>query len=162
MSRDLDLILTFPFEEGFFREHNVQATFVGHPLHGSVAARMPREEFFQKHGLAVGRPLLALLPGSRRGEASRHLGRLIAAVRILQRWRPLNFVLPASTTTGKPFFEERISNSAVHIIEGETENALGHADLALVASGTATVEAALLGTPMISRAEPAVAPPSAN
>ena len=143
------LLCIFPFEEGFFREHNVQATFVGHPLYGSVAARIPREEFFQKHGLAAVRPLVALLPGSRRGEASRHLGRLMAAVRILQRWRPLNFVLPASTTTGKPFFEERISNSAVHIIEGETENALGHADLALVASGTATVEAALLGTPMV-------------
>ena len=143
------LLCIFPFEEGFFREHNIQATFVGHPLHGAVATRIPREEFFRKYALAKGRPLVALLPGSRRGEASRHLVELMHAVELLQQWRPLNFVLPASTTTGKQFFEERVSNSAVHIIEGETENTVGHADLALVASGTATVEAALLGTPMV-------------
>jgi len=143
------LLCIFPFEEKFFRDNNVEATFVGHPLHGSVATRIPREEFFEKHRLTEGRSLVALLPGSRRGEASRHLPELMRTVDLLQQWRPLNFVLPASTTTGKRFFEERISNSAVHIIEGETENTVGHADLALVASGTATVEAALLGTPMV-------------
>ena len=143
------LLCIFPFEETFFRDNNVPATFVGHPLHGSVATRISREEFFRKHGLSEGRPLVALLPGSRRGEAARHLPELVRAVELLGQWQPLNFVLPASTTTGKRFFEERISNSAVHIVEGETENAVGHADLALVASGTATVEAALLGTPMV-------------
>ena len=143
------LLCIFPFEEAFFREHNIEATFVGHPLHGAVATRIPREEFFRKYALTAGRPLVALLPGSRRGEASRHLAELMNAVELLQQWRPLNFVLLASTTTGKQFFEERISNSSVHIIEGETENTVGHADLALVASGTATVEAALLGTPMV-------------
>ena len=143
------LLCIFPFEEGFFRGHNIETTFVGHPLHGAVATRIPREEFFRKYALTAGRPLIALLPGSRRGEASRHLPELMNAVELLQQWRPLNFVLPASTTTGKQFFEERISNSSVHIIEGETENTVGHADLALVASGTATVEAALLGTPMV-------------
>lgn len=143
------LLCIFPFEESFFRAHNIQATFVGHPLHGAVATRIPREEFFRKYALEERRPLVALLPGSRRGEASRHLPELMNAVELLQQWRPLNFVLPASTTTGKRFFEERISNTSVHIIEGETEDAVGHADLALVASGTATVEAALLGTPMV-------------
>jgi lipid-A-disaccharide synthase len=143
------LLCIFPFEEAFFRDNNVKATFVGHPLHGAVATRISRQEFFSKHRLTEGRPLVALLPGSRRGEAARHLPELMRAVELLGQWRPLNFVLPASTTTGKRFFEERISNSAVHIIEGETENAVGHADLALVASGTATVEAALLGTPMV-------------
>ncbi len=143
------LLCIFPFEETFFRDNNVPATFVGHPLHGSVATRISREEFFRKHGLSEGRPLVALLPGSRRGEAARHLPELVRAVELLGQWQPLNFVLPASTTTGKRFFEERISNSAVHIVESETENAVGHADLALVASGTATVEAALLGTPMV-------------
>ena len=143
------LLCIFPFEEAFFRDNNVKATFVGHPLHGSVTTRVSREEFFRKHDLTEGRPLVALLPGSRRGEAARHLPELVRAVELLGQWRPLNFALPASTTTGKRFFEERISNSAVHIVEGETENTVGHADLALVASGTATVEAALLGTPMV-------------
>lgn len=143
------LLCIFPFEEQFFRERGVQATFVGHPLHGAVRMTLSREEFFCRHGLDPRRPLVTILPGSRRGEAERHLKTLAETVERLKHWKPMNFVLPASATTGKSFFAERIPDSAVHIIEGETENAVGHADLALVASGTATVEAALLGTPMV-------------
>ena len=142
------LLCIFPFEQEYFRGNGIEATFVGHPLKGKVKASMSRAEFFQAHGLDEQAPLVALLPGSRRGEAQRHLGPLLGAVDRL-RGRRLNFVLPASSTTGKEFFAERISDSAVHIIEGNTENALGHADLALTASGTATVEAALLGAPMV-------------
>ncbi len=143
------LLCIFPFEEGYFRENGIKATFVGHPLKGKVRTTVSREEFFRDHDLDQGAPLVALLPGSRRGEAQRHLEPLLGAVERLGRSRKLNFVLPASSTTGREFFEERISDSAVHIIEGNTENALGHADLALTASGTATVEAALLGAPMV-------------
>ena len=143
------LLCIFPFEEGYFRENGIKATFVGHPLKGKVRTTVSREEFFRNHDLDQGAPLVALLPGSRRGEAQRHLEPLLGAVERLGRCRKLNFVLPASSTTGREFFEERISDSAVHIIEGNTENALGHADLALTASGTATVEAALLGAPMV-------------
>ena len=143
------LLCIFPFEEEYFRKNGVEASFVGHPLQGQVKATVSREEFFRAQGLDDTAPLIALLPGSRRGEAQRHLAPLLGAVERLRRGRRLNFVLPASTTTGKAFFEERISGSCVHIIEGDTENALGHADLALTASGTATVEAALLGVPMV-------------
>ena len=143
------LLCIFPFEQEYFRGNGIEATFVGHPLKGKVTATMSRAEFFQAHGLDEHAPLVALLPGSRRGEAQRHLEPLLGAVERLRRGRRLNFVLPASSTTGKEFFAERISDSAVHIIEGNTENALGHADLALTASGTVTVEAALLGAPMV-------------
>ncbi len=143
------LLCIFPFEQEYFRGNGIEATFVGHPLKGKVNATVSRAEFFQAHGLDEQAPLVALLPGSRRGEARRHLEPLLGAVERLRRGRQLNFVLPASSTTGKEFFAERISDSAVHIIEGNTENALSHADLALTASGTATVEAALLGAPMV-------------
>ncbi len=143
------LLCIFPFEEKYFRDNGIEATFVGHPLKGKVTATMSRAEFFQAHGLDEQAPLVVLLPGSRRGEAQRHLEPLLGAVERLRRGRRLNFVLPASSTTGKEFFAERISDSAVHIIEGNTENALAHADLALTASGTVTVEAALLGAPMV-------------
>ncbi len=143
------LLCIFPFEQEYFRGNGIEATFVGHPLNGKVTATMSRAEFFQAHGLDEQAPLIALLPGSRRGEARRHLEPLLGAVERLRRGRRLNFVLPASSTTGKEFFAERISDSTVHIIEGNTENALGHADLALTASGTVTVEAALLGAPMV-------------
>ncbi len=143
------LLCIFPFEEEFFRRHGVETTFVGHPLYGSLHPTLSREEFCRRHGLAPEKPLIALLPGSRRGEASRHLGPVLNAVARLTQQRPMNFVLPASTTTGRAFFAQRISDPAVQVIEGETENALANADLALVASGSATVEAALLGAPMV-------------
>ncbi len=143
------LLCIFPFEEEFFRRHGVEATFVGHPLYGSLHPTLSREEFCSRHGLVPEKPLIALLPGSRRGEASRHLGPVLDAVARLTQQRPMNFVLPASTTTGRAFFAQRISDPAVQVIEGETENALANADLAMVASGSATVEAALLGAPMV-------------
>ena len=67
------LLCIFPFEEAFFTRAGVKATYIGHPLAGLVAPSLSREEFFRKHGLAAGRPLIAVLPGSRRGEAARHL-----------------------------------------------------------------------------------------
>lgn len=143
------LLCIFPFEEKYFRQNGIEASFVGHPLKGCVNATVSREEFFRSHSLNSEAPLIVLLPGSRRGEAQQHLEPLLGAVRRLQRTRRLNFVLPASSTTGKAFFEERIQDSSVHIIEGNTENALKYADLTLTASGTATIEAALLGVPMV-------------
>jgi lipid-A-disaccharide synthase len=144
------LLCIFPFEEAFFRGYGVPTTYIGHPLAGRVAPRLTREEFFRKHRLAADRPLIAVLPGSRRGEAERHLPALLEAVRQLSTWRAMNFVLAASNTTGREFFQKRMADSEVKLVEGETWDALAHADLALVASGTATVEAALLGTPMIT------------
>ena len=128
----------------------MHATYIGHPLAGLVGATLTRDEFFRKHRLAAGRPLVAVLPGSRRGEAARHLPALLDAVDRLYREQAVNFVLPASATTGARFFQERIGPSPILVIEGESWNAMAHADLALAASGTVTVEAALLGTPMVT------------
>ena len=144
------LLCIFPFEEEFFRGEGVDATYIGHPLAGLVGATLTRDEFFRKHRLASGRPLVAVLPGSRRGEAARHLPALLDAVNRLYREQAVNFVLPASATTGARFFQERIGPSPILVIEGESWNAMAHADLALAASGTVTVEAALLGTPMVT------------
>jgi lipid-A-disaccharide synthase len=150
MRRTIDrLLCIFPFEEKYFRHHGVAATYIGHPLAGIVKPQMSKGEFFKKHRLPKGRPLIAVLPGSRRGEAARHLPTLLKAVNRLYRDRAAIFLLPASVTTGAAFFRERISRSPIQIIEGETWDALAYADLALAASGTVTVEAALLGTPMI-------------
>jgi lipid-A-disaccharide synthase len=144
------LLCIFPFEEEFFRNEGVRATYIGHPLAGLVKPALSRDDFFKKHRLAVGRPLVAVLPGSRRGEAARHLPALLDAVGRLYREQALNVVLPASTTTGAGFFQERIGSSPVRVIEGESWDAMAHADVALAASGTVTVEAALLGTPMVT------------
>jgi lipid-A-disaccharide synthase len=90
------------------------------------------------------------MPGSRKGEAGRHLPALLDAVNRLYRERAASFVLPASATAGAGFFRERIGGAPIQVIEGENWDAMAHADLVLAASGTVTIEAALLGTPMVT------------
>jgi lipid-A-disaccharide synthase len=144
------LLCIFPFEEEFFRSNNIPVTYIGHPLSTVVKTSMPKAAFFRKHRLPLERPLLVVLPGSRRGEAARHLEPLLDAVQRLYRVQAASFLLPASVTTGADFFRQRIGRAPIQVIEGETWDAIGHADLALAASGTVTVEAALLGTPMVT------------
>jgi lipid-A-disaccharide synthase len=145
------LLCIFPFEEKWFRERGVQATYIGHPLTRLVRTTVSRAEFFSKHNLDPGRPMVALLPGSRVGEVTRHLTAVTEAARLLL---PVQCILaaPARFTerAGASFFRERISGSSIQILEGETSDALAHADVAIAASGTVTVEAAVLGTPMVT------------
>jgi lipid-A-disaccharide synthase len=151
MRRTLHHVLCiFPFEEEFFRSNGVPTTYIGHPLAGIVKPSLPRAEFFRKHRLPPGRQLITVLPGSRRGEAARHLPPLLDAVGRINREQAASFILPASATTGVGFFDERIGGAPIQVIDGENWDAIAHADLALAASGTVTVEAALLGTPMVT------------
>ena len=144
------LLCIFPFEEAFFRAHGLPASYIGHPLTGLVRPALNKADFFRKHRLAPNRPLITVLPGSRKGEAARHLPALLEAVERIYRQQATHFLLPASETTGAAFFTERIGRAPIQVIEGETWDAIAHADLALAASGTVTVEAALLGTPMVT------------
>ena len=151
MRRVIDrLLCIFPFEEKFFNSNQIPATYIGHPLSVLAKPAMSKPDFFRKHRLPLDRPLIVVLPGSRRGEAARHLGTLLEAVDRLYQSQAATFLLPASVTTGAAFFRERISRAPIQVIEGEIWDAIGHADLALAASGTVTVEAALLGTPMVT------------
>jgi len=144
------LLCIFPFEEEFFRRAGLEATYIGHPLASLVRPALTRDEFFRKHRLPASRPLVVVLPGSRKGEAARHLPALAEAADRLYRKHAVSLLLPASVTTGAGFFRERLGESPIRAIEGESWDAMAHADLALAASGTVTVEAALLGTPMVT------------
>ncbi len=149
IKRTIDrLLCIFPFEEAFFQQHGVPVTYIGHPLSRIVRPALGREEFFHKHGLFEDRPLVALLPGSRRAEASRHMPALMAAATEIGRKAPVNLVL--GVPHGLSDFRERIPGTSIQLIEGETWDLLAHATVALAASGTVTVEAALLGTPMVT------------
>lgn len=148
MRRDIDrLLCIFPFEEPFFRQHGLPVTYIGHPLSRLVRPALGRQEFFKKHGLAEDRPLVALLPGSRQAEAARHMPALMDAAARIQSRMPVNLALGRA---GLSEFRERIPGTAIQVIEGETWDLLAHATLALAASGTVTIEAALLGTPMVT------------
>jgi lipid-A-disaccharide synthase len=151
MRRVIDrLLCIFPFEEAFFRQHQVPVSYIGHPLASRVHPQLSRQDFFRKHNISPDRPLIAVLPGSRRSEALRHVPELIRAARILLKDRELTFILPASPTCGAVFFEEPLRGSPIRAIEGEAWDTMAHCDVALAASGTVTVEAALLGAPMVT------------
>ena len=142
----------FPFEEQFFRERGVNAKFIGHPLVGMVKRSQSRAEFTTKHKLAAENAIVALLPGSRWAEIARHLPVMIEACREVKRAssRQLNFVLAVAPGIDVARLNSLLpSRERPTIVQGETYDALAAADGALVCSGTATVEAALLDTPMV-------------
>lgn len=149
------LLCLFPFEEPWFRERGVDATYIGHPLAATVKPALSREAFFARHRLDPGRPLLVLLPGSRAGEANRHLPVLLETVALLRQHFPALQTILATPKTLHPRsafanFWERFSALSIQTIEGETWDCLSCACLALAASGTVTVEAAVLGTPLVT------------
>jgi lipid-A-disaccharide synthase len=142
----------FPFEEKFYADAGVPVKFIGHPLVGNVNPTLTRELFCKKYGLEQGNRIITVLPGSRRGEIACHVPVLVEALReIRQRLAPPPQILVA---VAPGLDVERLklkfpADGGVHFVEGDTYNALAAADLAIVSSGTATVETALLGKPMI-------------
>lgn len=149
-----ELHCIFPFEEGFFRPRGVQAYYIGHPLARVVRPRYSREEFFGKHRIVGDRPLITFCPGSRKGEIARHLPALRAAAGRMAAERACTFVVAAPAGSGERFgpgfFDELTGDGLVRLVEGETWDAMAHATVTLAASGTVTMEAALLGAPMVT------------
>ncbi|MGD1090433.1 MAG: lipid-A-disaccharide synthase [Bryobacteraceae bacterium] len=146
------LLCIFPFEEKFFRDHGVTASYIGHPLAGIVRPSLTRSEFCEQFNLPLDARIVALLPGSRHGEVERHMPVLLDAVRLISQSHQVNFVLalPPGFGVERTSFWERIRGSSIQVKEGSTWDALAQAELALAASGTVTIEAALLGVPMVT------------
>jgi lipid-A-disaccharide synthase len=156
IQRHVDLLLAIlPFEVDWYKARGVDhIEFVGHPLSGEVHARYGREEFCRAHDLNASKPLVALLPGSRHKELVRILPPMLDAVDLLMRERPdvqpLVVVAPSRHRDEVTnILKDRQQAMALTIVEHETREALAAADVAAIASGTATLEAALLGTPMV-------------
>ena len=149
------MVVIFPFEEKIYRDAGVPVDFVGHPLVDVVRPSMTRQEFAARHGLDADRPIVTLLPGSRRSEVAQHYPRILHACAQLstgpEKIEGVQFVLAAAPGLGAEFFGDRGMRPGVVVtrVEGATYDAAAAADCAIVASGTATVEAALLGTPMV-------------
>ena len=147
------MVVIFPFEEKIYRDAGVPVDFVGHPLVDVVQADDDSEQFAARHGLDASRPIVTLLPGSRRSEIAQHYPRVLEACERLNRSTGLQGVqfVHAIAPNLKPEILPVCAAGADVItrVKGETYDALAAADCAIVASGTATVEAALLGTPMV-------------
>jgi lipid-A-disaccharide synthase len=156
MRRTIDrLLCIFPFEPEFFARYGIDAVYIGHPLTRLVKPSASRAELRRRFGISDDTPLIALLPGSRTGEAARHLPILLETVervRSLTKSSAPRFIMavqPDTLPIGSNF-RERISAASIQLLEGKTWDVLVCADVALAASGTVTIEACLLGTPMVT------------
>jgi lipid-A-disaccharide synthase len=156
IKRDIDLLLSIlPFEAEWFRARGVdQVEFVGHPLAGEVKARFGREEFCRQHGLNPAQPIISFLPGSRRKELQRILPPMLAAIQRLKTARPdvqcVVVVAPSRTIEEtKQLVAQQNGGASIKLVQRQTREALAASDAAAIASGTATLEAALLETPMV-------------
>ncbi len=159
--RDVDLLLAIlPFEPAWYKERGVeQVAFVGHPLAGEVRSRSTREEFCERHLLDATRPIIALLPGSRHKELERILPPMLDAAALLSQSRPdAQFVVALAPNRNLAEAQAHVDArerrgaplpEVLRLIQHETREALGAADAAAVASGTATLEAAMLSTPLV-------------
>jgi len=157
LQRNVDLLLSIlPFEKDWYAARGMNHVhYVGHPLAGEVRARFDREEFCRRHQLDPSRPVIALLPGSRRKELVRILPPMLGAAALMAEERAdVQFVVVAAPNREPSEVEEIVAagplaKDSIRIIHQETREALAAADAAAVASGTATLEAALLGTPLV-------------
>lgn len=150
-----DLILcVLPFETEFYARHQVQAVFVGHPLADDIPLVVDREAARAALGLAGGRRIVALLPGSRMAEVTRLAAPFVAAAARIAAHDPhCRFVAPMASQATREAFEREVVQAPaapeIHILLGQAQQALGACDGAIVASGTATLETLLTGRPMV-------------
>jgi len=160
-------LVIFPFEEKFYRDRGVDATFVGHPLADLPAPAIRREAYAAENGLDLAKPWITLMPGSRRKEVGMNLPTILEAADRMQKDRlekdcagnGYEFLLPVARTLDASFLAELIAGStrtcqaaslqgSIHLVS-EALPALYHSQAGIVASGTATVEAAIMGTPFV-------------
>jgi lipid-A-disaccharide synthase len=141
------LYVTLPFEPDFYKKHHYSTTFVGHPLLDPISdLKAPEENWLTKQNLALEKPIIALLPGSRKGEIKAVLPLMIKACNL---FKDQQFVLAAAPNISRKMYTDIIGDASVKIVQGQTYALLQHAKAALVTSGTATLETALIGVPQI-------------
>jgi lipid-A-disaccharide synthase len=155
LGESVDLVLClFPFEPDFYREHGVRAAFVGHPLADQIPLNADRDAARAELAIASGSRVLAVLPGSRRGEVERLADVFAGAAELLaKRFPGLVSIAPMVTPALRELFSvqcvQHAPTAGIRMLDGQARRALAAADVVLVASGTATLETALSGRPMV-------------
>jgi lipid-A-disaccharide synthase len=147
------MLVFFKFEEEFYRKFSVTAEFVGHPLLDIVGPSMEKQEFMAKFNLCESKTTIALLPGSRRTEIENILPAMVSASSILlKELKNIQFIIAKSPQVDLDIYNYLLKSAAdldIKIIEGQTYDCLNAADFCLVASGTATLETAIMQKPFI-------------
>ncbi len=154
IARSTDHVLClFPFEPELLERHGIAATYVGHPLADAIDLTVPRSVARAALGFADAQPVVAVLPGSRRSEIAAIAPLFAATVALLARTRPdLRFVLPVAPglrTLVEPLLARHAAEAPITLLDGRSHDALAACDVTLIASGTATLEAALFKRPMV-------------
>jgi lipid-A-disaccharide synthase len=138
----------FPFEYDLYKSYGADIEFIGHPLVDTVKPSLSRKEAEELAGKRTGHPLILLMPGSREMEIQRLLPVMLGAAKILKQKRPeLDFSIPRAATIAKEILEDSIRQAGldIRLIEGHNYDVMSVADLAIVTSGTVTLEAAMCG-----------------
>lgn len=148
------MLCLFPFEPQLYQDKGIAATFVGHPLADTFPLEVPRDAARAKLGLPADAPVVAVLPGSRGGEIRHIAPTFLQTIARLSQMRPdLRFVLPVvpgMRALIDPMVAEQVPNkSQLMVLDGQSHEALAACDVTLIASGTATLEAALFKRPMV-------------
>lgn len=143
------MLVILPFEEMFYQKYNYKVDFVGHPLLDVIEYYKPSADFLQKNNLSD-KPIIALLPGSRKQEISRMLEIMLSVVSYFTDYQ---FVIAGAPSQPKEFYDAILKDSksgkAVYLVQNQTYDLLSHAKAALVTSGTATLETALFKVPEV-------------
>jgi lipid-A-disaccharide synthase len=139
-------LVIFPFEEKFYRDRGVDTVFVGHPLSDLARPTISREAYATKNMLDAGKPWITLMPGSRAKEVRMNLPVILESAEKLG--PSYEFLLPVAPTLETSFLQSLIGTAPIHLVP-DTLPALTHSRAGIVASGTATVEAALMDTPFV-------------
>jgi lipid-A-disaccharide synthase len=151
-------LVIFPFEEKFYRDRGVDATFVGHPLADLPAPAISRQDYAEENALDAAKPWITLMPGSRQKEAGMNLPTMLEAAERLEKNHicgGYEFLLPVARTLDAAFLKGWMETRQAASLQGKIHlvadalPALFRSHAAIVASGTATVEAALMGTPFV-------------
>lgn len=147
------MLCIFPFETPLLAKAGIDATYVGHPLASTIAMTPDRAAAREVLGLDQSRPVVALLPGSRRSEIEHLVPRFIQAAQVMQQKQPgLQFVLPAIpslVTAVQELVDAQGAVNGLKVLNGQSHPALAACDVTMIASGTATLEAALFKRPMV-------------
>ena len=146
------MFVIFPFEENLLKEKGVDAEFVGHPFIETVRTTMTRAEAMREFSLDSTRKIIGLMPGSRNSELDFHLDLMINSAKEIKKYlKDCQFILPVADTLNSKDVRDRIKFNLpdIRIVEGKSYDVMNCCDFLIIASGSATLEAALLGCPMV-------------
>jgi lipid-A-disaccharide synthase len=146
------MMLIFPFEEDIYRQRQIPAVYIGHPLVHKISVSLNRGDFFSKYGLDLQKKTICLLPGSRRSEIHFHMPILVKAMDKISQEHDVQFILVQANNLESHFLDQHIPDhlSNLLVIREEGYSAMSHSDLAISACGTANLELAILETPFLA------------